>query len=153
MIRAAVEFPLLVRGCAREGKMPFREDAFSEQSCRVIARLAKEVVCEANALPHAAMLDGSRGDSRLSLARQTAMYLAHVVGQLTLSEVAIYFKKNRTTVSHSCTNIEDRRDSPIFDLQIEYMEKQLRARIDEFRGLGGFEKKSADAADFFASRR
>ena len=133
--------------------MPFDKDAFSDQSCRVIARLAKEVVCEANALPHAAMLDGSRGDSRVVLARQTAMYLAHVVGQLTLNEVATYFRKNRTTVSHSCTNIEDRRDSPIFDLQLEFMEKQLRARIDVFRGVRSAEQKSALAADFFMRER
>lgn len=133
--------------------MSIDRDAYSEQSCRVIARLAKEVVCEANALPHAAMLDGARRDFRLALARQTAMYLAHVVGQLTLNEVATCFKKNRTTVSHSCTNIEDRRDSPLFDLQIEFMEKQLRARIDDYRGLRPLEKKSARGIDVFARRR
>ena len=129
------------------------EDAYSEQSCRVIARLAKEVVCEANALPHTAMLDSARRYSRLALARQTAMYLAHVVGQLTLNEIATHFKKNRTTVSHSCTNIEDRRDSPLFDLQIEFMEKQLRARIDDYRGLRSPEKKSVGVGDAFARRR
>ena len=131
--------------------MPNREDAFSDQSCRVIARLAKEVVCDANALPHTVMLNGTRGDSHVALARQTAMYLAHVVGQLTLSEVATYFKKNRTTVSHSCTNIEDRRDSPIFDLQLEFMEKQLRARIDEYRAGARIEKKSLPGSDIFSA--
>lgn len=129
--------------------MPNDKDAFSEQSCRVIARLAKEVVCDANGLAHAALLDKRRGDAHLALCRQIAIYLAHVVGQLTLSEVAMHFKKNRATVSHSCTNIEDRRDSPIFDLQLEYMEKQLRARINAFRDGRAIEKKAVDTAGLF----
>jgi len=133
--------------------MPVKGNAFSDSANRVVARLAKEVVCEANALPHTAMIDGPRGDAQLSLARQTAMYLAHVVGQLTLNEIAVYFKKNRTTVSHSCINIEDRRDSPIFDLQIDFMEKQLRMRIDEFRtGIVG-EKKSLGTDEVFLRGR
>ncbi len=113
--------------------MPHNRDAFSERTCRVIARLAKEVVCEAYAISHADLLDGPRGNVELSQARQTAMYLAHIVGQLTLNEVAIAFKKGRTTVSHSCVNTEDRRDSPVFDLQLEIMEKKLRARINMLR--------------------
>ncbi len=133
--------------------MPFSKGAFSDRTCRVIARLAKEVVCEANGLPHAALLDEPRGDTHLALARQSAMYLAHVVGQLTLNEVATYFKKSRTTVSHSCTNIEDRRDSPIFDMQLEYMEKQLRERISEFRAGEAGVRKSFGVADIFVRGR
>ena len=133
--------------------MPFKEDAFSQQTCRVIARLAKEVVCEAHGIPHAALLDEPRGDTHLALSRQIAMYLSHVVGQLTLNEVAVYFKKNRATVSHACTNMEDRRDSPIFDLQLEFMEKRLRERINDFRAGGLTQKKSLDAREIFLPSR
>ena len=108
-------------------------NAFSDKAGLIIARLAKEVVCEANGISHAALLDEPRGAAHMSLCRQIAMYLAHVVGQLTLNEVAYYFKKSRTTVSHACTNVEDRRDSPLFDVQLEFMEKRLRQRIGEFR--------------------
>ena len=128
-------------------------DAFSDQSCKVIARLAKEVVCEANGLPHAALLDEQRGASHLALARQSAMYLAHVVGQLTLNEVAAYFKKSRTTVSHACINVEDRRDSPIFDLQIEFMEKRMRQRINNFRFGGTRGRGTVDLRDVFSRGR
>lgn len=133
--------------------MPNDKDAFSDQACRVIARLAKEVVCDANGLAHAALLDKKRGDAHLALCRQTAIYLAHVVGQLTLSEVATHFMKNRATVSHACTNIEDRRDSPIFDLQLEYMEKQLRERINAFRAGQVIEKKAVGAETLFLRMR
>lgn len=133
--------------------MPNNKDAFSDQACRVIARLAKEVVCDANGLAHAALLEKKRGDAHLALCRQTAIYLAHVVGQLTLSEVATHFMKNRATVSHACTNIEDRRDSPIFDLQLEYMERQLRDRISDFRLGVVSEKKGPGAAQLFSRLR
>lgn len=133
--------------------MPNDKDAFSEQLCRVTARLAKEVVCDANGLAHAALLDKKRGAAHLALCRQIAIYLAHVVGQLTLSEVATHFNKNRATVSHSCINIEDRRDSPIFDLEMEYMEKQLRNRINAFRDGRTVEKRGVDAASLFMRQR
>lgn len=113
--------------------MPFGNDAFSEHARKMIARMAREIVSDAYGVSHAALYADSRGDSHLSLARQTAMYLAHVVGQLTLNEVASTFGRDRSTVSHGCINIEDRRDSPMFDLQIEYMENRLRDRIDAFR--------------------
>ncbi|MBT8473579.1 MAG: hypothetical protein KJN99_13305 [Marinicaulis sp.] len=62
-----------------------------------------------------------------------AMYLARVVGQLALSEVAEIFGRDRSTVSHGCANIADRRDSPLFDMQMEYKEKRLRKRIRQYR--------------------
>lgn len=109
-----------------------REDIYEKHHRKVIARIAKEIVCEAYSIPHEDLHADKRG-GRLAIARQTAMYLAHVVGQLTLYEVAHMLGRDRTTVSHACINIEDRRDSPIFDLQMEYMEKRMRARLDEFR--------------------
>ena len=110
-----------------------KHDAFSDNAFKVIGRMAKEIACEAFGVAHIELHGNQRGNSRLSLARQTGMYLAHVVGQLTLNETASLFRRDRSTVSHACINIEDRRDSPVFDLQIEYMEKRLRERIDAFR--------------------
>lgn len=95
---------------------------------RLVARMAREVACEGFNISHSDLIGRSRSGC-LPLARQTSMYLAHVVGQLTLNEVAILFRRDRTTVSHACVNIEDRRDSPLFDLQLDYMEKRLRERI------------------------
>ena len=112
--------------------MPTRRDAFSEQECRIIVRMAREVVCEAHGISHAQLHARLRGGARLAQARQMAMYLAHVIGQLSLAEVAATFGRDRSTVSHACINIEDRRDSPIFNLQMEYLEKCLRERIQDY---------------------
>lgn len=113
--------------------MPFEKNAFSKGAKKAIAQFAREIVCEGFGVFECDLSRRSRGDNRLALARQTAMYLAHVVGQLTLNEVADVFGRDRSTVSHGCIHIEDRRDSPVFDMQIEYMEKRLRERIDAWR--------------------
>lgn len=124
--------------------MPGGRDVLAERRVRIVARLAKEVICEAYGISHAALLDAPRGDVHTNLSRQIAMYLAHVVGQLTLNEVARCFNRTRTTVSQGCTNVEDRRDSPIFDLQLEFMEKKLRQRLSDFHGADQPEKKRSE---------
>ena len=128
--------------------MARKKDVFTDEACKVIARMSMEIACEAYGLSHTELAGPGRGGNFQVLARQTAMYLAHIVGQLTLNETALYFGRDRSTVSYACMNIEDRRDSPVFNLQLEYMENRLRARIDAFRGFDrappppDFEKKS-----------
>jgi len=61
------------------------------------------------------LMDPNRGPARVSLARQTAMYLAHTIGQLSLTDVGEMFSRDRTTVAHACAVVEDRRDDPHFD--------------------------------------
>lgn len=118
--------------------MPSQSDRFSRMACKIVARMAKEVVCEAFGVPHAELIARDRRDARVSSARQASMYLAHVVGQLTLNETAECFQRDRSTVSHACISVEDRRDSPVFDLQMDYMEKRLRARIRSAQEAGVF---------------
>lgn len=64
----------------------------------------------------------SRGKARVALARQTAMYLAHVSCRLTLTDVGLVFRRDRTTVAHACSVVEDRRDDPVFDRALELLE-------------------------------
>lgn len=129
--------------------MPYRTAPRPSPEAKVIARMAREVVCEGFCIPHRDLIGRARGGS-LVRGRQTAMYLAHIVGQLTLSEVGILFGRDRSTVSHGCIHIEDRRDSPLFDLQLNYMEKRLRERMDDaeqagiFARLGVPQQKSMD---------
>jgi chromosomal replication initiation ATPase DnaA len=115
-------------------------ERFSRNGIRLTARMAKEVVCEAFGIPHAELMAPDRGGVAHAQARQIAMYLSHVVGQLTLNEVANEFGRERSTVSHACINIEDSRDSPILELQIDYMEQRLRARLRSAEANGLFRR-------------
>ncbi len=64
----------------------------------------------------------SRGEARIALARQTAMYMAHVVCEQSMSDVGRLFRRDRTTVKHACAVIEDRRDDPKFNLTLDHLE-------------------------------
>ena len=64
----------------------------------------------------------TRGRSRVAFARQVAMYLAHVMFGLTLTDVGRAFGRDRTTVSHACALVEDARDNPEFDHTLELVE-------------------------------
>ncbi len=67
--------------------------------------------------------------------RQIAMYVAHVILQLTMSEIGRCFGRDRTTVMHACHLIEDMRDDPEFDQVVAIVERtalQLILRRSDF---------------------
>lgn len=63
----------------------------------------------------------TRGRANVALARQVAMYLAHVVCGMTLTDTGRLFGRDRTTVAHACSVIEDRRDDPLFDRALDLL--------------------------------
>jgi chromosomal replication initiation ATPase DnaA len=65
----------------------------------------------------------------VAFARQLAMYLCHVVADMSLRDIAEAFERDRTTVSHACHAVEDRRECPIYDRQVEHLEDEFRRRI------------------------
>lgn len=64
----------------------------------------------------------TRGRANVALARQVAMYLAHVACGMTLTDTGRLFGRDRTTVAHACGVIEDRRDDPVFDRALDLLE-------------------------------
>jgi len=64
----------------------------------------------------------TRGTPDAAFARQVGMYLAHVAFGLSLTEVGALFARDRTTVAHACTLVEDRRDDRCFDRALELLE-------------------------------
>ncbi|KQZ15752.1 chromosomal replication initiator DnaA [Mesorhizobium sp. Root554] len=70
----------------------------------------------------------------VSRVRQIAMYVAHVVLQLTQAEVGRGFGRDRTTVLHACQVIEDMRDDQEFDRVVQVVERiahaAFRNRLD-----------------------
>lgn len=97
----------------------------------LIAREAMEIASEACNVTLHEMQAPKRKRAKVSFARQLAMYLCHVVGQMSLSDISALFGRDRTTVAYACHIIEDRRDSPFFNAQLEYMETAMRERTIE----------------------
>jgi chromosomal replication initiation ATPase DnaA len=66
-----------------------------------------------------------RGSATEALARQTAMYLAHVNLGLSMSQVGALFGRDRTTVAHACACIEDFRDDARFERVVTCLEAAI----------------------------
>lgn len=88
-----------------------RSNAETVSACRDIESL----VGSAFAVPLDGLRGSNRGSPKTAFARQVAMYLAHVELGLSLAMVGAQFGRDRTTVSHACGRVEDRRDDPAVD--------------------------------------
>lgn len=92
--------------------------------CRVTWRLVAELfaaACERD-LPEGA----ARRRPRCHM-RQIAMYLSHVVLSVPYQSIAIAFGRDRTTVVHACSVVEDRRDNAAYDRFVEQCERCIKA--------------------------
>lgn len=67
--------------------------------------------------------------------RQIAMYVAHVVLQLSMKDIARGFGRDRTTVVYACHLIEDMRDDPDFDQIVAMAERVALAALGGRDGL------------------
>lgn len=70
-----------------------------------------------------------RGRAKVALARQVAMYLAHVALGMTLAEAADLYSRDRTTAAHACRLVEDLRDQHRFDTLLSLLEEMVRAEL------------------------
>lgn len=108
-------------------------DAADSRRLIIASRTAREAMdVAAGALGVSIVEIARRGRSRaqVAYARQIAIYLAHVVGQMSLSEIAVAFDRDRTTAAHACHAVEDRREGALFDRQIEALEAEMRTRVN-----------------------
>jgi chromosomal replication initiation ATPase DnaA len=96
------------------------------------------LVAKDQQVPLPLLLHRSRCRARVAATRQLAMYLMNVVLGRSLTEVGEFFGRDRTTVSHACGLIEDRRDDAGFDAELDRLEAEIRVLVGE---------------DDFASRR
>ncbi|MFM1815380.1 MAG: hypothetical protein RLZ98_2075 [Pseudomonadota bacterium] len=71
----------------------------------------------------------TRGRARVALARQVAMYLAHIACMQNLTEVGVMFDRDRTTVAYACNIIENRRDDSDFDRALELLEEVVSGLV------------------------
>ncbi|CDP51590.1 DNA-binding protein [Devosia sp. DBB001] len=99
------------------------------------------LVARERGVPVGMLMHRTRSTAGVAEARQLAMYLMHVVLQRRMAEVGAFFGRDRTTVSHACRVIEDRREDPVFEADVA----RLEAAIGEIvgclptwlRGTGG----------------
>lgn len=81
-------------------------------------------------LPSRELRRPGRSTIDIARVRQIAMYVAHVVLQLTMGEVGRGFGRDRTTVLHACHLVEDMRDDPEFDRIVATAERVTKAAFE-----------------------
>jgi hypothetical protein len=91
-----------------------------------LRRALEAAVAPALAVARARLWAARRGGPLEVLARQVAMYLAHVGLGLTFAEVARLFARDPRTVARACARVEDRRDCASFDRSLDLLEGVLR---------------------------
>ena len=67
--------------------------------------------------------------------RQIAMYVAHVILRLNMTDIGRGFGRDRTTVLHACHLVEDLRDDDDFDRMVALTEKVVLAAYRNRLGL------------------
>jgi Bacterial dnaA protein helix-turn-helix len=112
---------------ARVGR---RLGTVSEQAAAGLAQLAVGLVAIGFGIAPEQILSPSRR-APIVFARQSAMYLVHVVFRISLSQVGRAFGRDRTTASHACHVVEDAREDRQIDALIESCAQSLC-------GLSGF---------------
>ena len=95
----------------------------ANSQCARLCRLLATAVAATFAVPLEEVLAPTRGSPQAAFARQTAMYLAHVVLGRSVSEIGVLFGRDRTTAAYACRMIEERRDDPAIDAVVQSLEE------------------------------
>ncbi len=90
------------------------------------ADLVRQMVALTFGIPAGELCAATRRRAPVAFARQVAMYLTHVAYSMPLAHVGAAFGRDRTTASHACRLVEDRRDDPGLDSLLTALEQGLR---------------------------
>jgi hypothetical protein len=87
-----------------------------------VCQLMEAAIAAAFAVPVDELRSHSRRTQSVAFARQSAMYLAHVVLGLNYRDAGLLFRRDRTTAAYACQVVEDRRDDPAIDRLLQQLE-------------------------------
>ena len=113
---------------------------------RLISRFAMEIVCQAYGVTPAEFAKETRASERVTNARQVAAYIAHTIGGVPFAEMSDTFYRRRSTLSHGCVVVEEKRESPIFDREVEILEQRFNDRLAEYE-TSGLMRRAFDAEE------
>ena len=92
-------------------------------ACRLVRQMVAELIC---LLGERVSLRRDRRRFTCQV-RQIAMYVCHVALGISMSDIGEALGRDRSTVSHACHVVEDRRDDLAFDDFISTVERLVTA--------------------------
>lgn len=128
-----------VYGVSILAEMEMDVDAFDPQKDEDCVELAAALVAYALGLKTDEILARGRGRQAIVQARQITIYLSCTGLGMSLSRVSRALLRDRSTASHACQVIEDRREDADFDVWCEQLEVGLASVL-------GLRRMAADDA-------
>lgn len=118
-------FPVADQGSTAPGPAVLRSPAASSglSERRIVCMVVRQLTAELLGVV------GDRAEARRARrraschVRQISMYVCHVALSMPYGEIAEAFGVDRTTVSHACHVVEDRRDDAAFDTFVSTVER------------------------------
>ncbi len=111
---------------SRAERAVWAADALGDYKASILVR----IIAHAHGVSVIELFYHSRSRAPIATTRQIAMYMMHVIVGRNLTEVGRFFGRDRTTVSHACSRIEDMRDDLKFDCEIEKLEEQFQSILE-----------------------
>jgi chromosomal replication initiation ATPase DnaA len=102
---------------------------------QLLRRLVEDFVSSAYRIERLRLQPEFQRARRSVFPRQVVMYLLHVVGGLTLTDIGDLYRVNRRTVAHACVTIEDARDEPRLDRVLDLLEQAIIACFQRGQAL------------------
>lgn len=87
--------------------------------------IVDELVARTFRLPKMTLHSTTRSRQQVAFARQIAMYLGHVCLCYSFIDLALYYRRDRTTIAHACRVIEERREEEKMELVLNGLESAL----------------------------
>lgn len=123
-----------VEPSSRAERAVIAADALGDHKASVLTR----VIAQVHGVSVIELFYHSRSRAPIATTRQIAMYMMHVVVGRNLTEVGRFFGRDRTTVSHACSRIEDMRDDHKFDCEIDKLEARYISILQGKISTGAF---------------
>ena len=101
-----------------------------KSSRQLAAQFVNQMIAAAFEISGERLLHNDRGVVRINRPRQISMYLMNTALSLKFTEIAEFYDKDRTTVSHACKVIEELRDDVEFDDRISEFENTIRTVLE-----------------------
>ena len=91
----------------------------------VAARFVAAVVGSALRVPPNEVRECHRGKAAVAFARQVAIYVSHTRLGFDYTTAGCAFGRDRTTAAHAVRTVEGRREDPVIDAILDYLERAV----------------------------
>jgi chromosomal replication initiation ATPase DnaA len=102
-----------------------RRSAAYDAETEPMARFVEAVVASAFGIRARTLRAPGRGRAPVAFARQVAIYLAHTRLRLGYSAAGRLFGRDRTTATHACRVIEEKREDGSLDTILDCLERSV----------------------------